>query len=113
MAYDEGLAQRLNEYFEGRYDVEVKKMFGGLCYMVRDHMCVGISGDELMARVGPENYDDCLAEANVREMDFTGKPMRGLVIVSPEGFEEDEALARWVRKCEDFICTLPPKKPKK
>lgn len=109
MAYDEGLAQRINEYFEGRYDMEVKKMFGGLCYMVRDHMCVGISGEELMARVGPENYDACLAMPNVREMDFTGRPMRGLVIVSPEGFEEDDALFEWIRRCEDFTCTLPPK----
>lgn len=56
MAYDEGLAERIHEYFEGRLDVDAKKMFGGLCFMISEHMCCGIVGDTLMARVGPKQY---------------------------------------------------------
>ena len=110
MAYDEGLAFRLEEYFADRGDVEMKKMFGGLCFMVRKHMCCGIVGDTLMARVGPEQYEACLSESHVREMDFTGKALKGMVYVSPEGFEADDDLYHWLKLCEDFIATLPPKK---
>lgn len=113
MAYDEGLAERLHDYFEGRPDVEVKKMFGGLCFMVSNHMCCGILGDTLMARVGPDNYEDCLRQKHVKEMDFTGKAMKGMIYVSPEGFESDSQLEKWVGICESFVKSLPPKKPKK
>lgn len=54
MSYDEGLAERVREQLEDRTDVEEKKMFGGLCFMVSNHMCCGIVGDRLMARVGPD-----------------------------------------------------------
>lgn len=60
MAFDEGLAERLREQFLERKDVEEKKMFGGLCFMVSNHMCCGIVKDTLMARVGPNNYESCL-----------------------------------------------------
>ena len=113
MPYDEGLAERLQDYFEDRPDVEAKKMFGGLCFMVSSHMCCGIVGDTLMARVGPDNYDACMAENHAREMDFTGKALKGMVYVSPKGFEDDAQLANWVSICESFVGSLPPKKPKK
>jgi len=113
MAYDEGLAERLHEYFNDRSDVEAKKMFGGLCFMVSDHMCSGIVGDTLMARVGPEKYEECLSKKHVKEMDFTGKAMKGMVYVEPEGFENDSELEYWVGVCESFIKSLPPKKLKK
>lgn len=112
MAYDEGLAERLTEYFEGRYDVEPEKMFGGLCFMVADHMCCGIVDDTLMARVGPINYEKCLKQDHVREMDFTGRAMKGMIYIAPEGFESDADLHKWVSMCESFIKTLPPKKVK-
>ncbi|MFC1532756.1 TfoX/Sxy family protein [Thermodesulfobacteriota bacterium] len=112
MAYDEGLAERLNDYFEDRNDVEVKKMFGDLCFMVSDHMCCGIIGDTLMARVGPDNYTECLSKKHTKEMDFTGKAMKGMVYVAPEGIAEDSDLRKWLRICERFVESLPPKKPK-
>lgn len=93
MAYDEDLAERLHDYFERRDDVEVKKMFGGLCFMVSSHMCCGIVGDTLMARIGPDAYDECLTKKYAREMDFTGKAMKGMVFVAPEGIAEDADLA--------------------
>ena len=112
MAYDKGLAERLDDYFRNRPDVEVKRMFGGLCYMVGNRMCCGIVGEALMARVGPGNYGECLKLPHVREMDFTGRPLGGFVYVEPEGFSSDEALAEWVGRCEAFVRSLPPKIPK-
>lgn len=112
MAYDKGLAERLDEYFQGRSDVDVKKMFGGLCFMMSNHMCCGIVGDTLMARVGPHNYQECLSKKHVKEMDFTGKAMKGMVFVSPEGLENDADLKGWLGVCEAFVKLLPPKKNK-
>ena len=112
MAFDEGLAERLRGCFAVRNDVEEKKMFGGLCFMVSSHMCCGIVGESLMARVGPDKYDESLKREHVSEMDFTGKSMKGMIYVSPEGVAEDENLTYWVGLCAAFIATLPPKKPK-
>ena len=112
MSYDESLAQRLREQFLDRNDVEEKKMFGGLCFMVSNHMCCGIVKETLMARVGPDNYEKCLAKKHASEMDFTGRAMKGMVYVVPEGIESDSALAEWVGLCTDFVESLPPKKPK-
>ena len=106
------LAAKLDEYFEGREDVEVRKMFGGLCYMLSSHMCCGIIGETLIARVGPDSYSDCLAKQHVKEMDFTGKAMKGMVCVSPDGIKQDSELAAWLGFCEKFVKTLPPKKQK-
>ena len=112
MSYDEGLAERLREQFQNHADVEEKKMFGGLCFMVSNHMCCGIVKDTLMARVGPHNYEKCLAKKHASEMDFTGKAMKGMVYVAPEGIESDTELAKWVYVCSTFVDSLPPKKPK-
>jgi TfoX/Sxy family transcriptional regulator of competence genes len=112
MPYDEGLAERLQEYYQGRSDVKIKNMFGGLCFMVADHMCCGIVGDMLMCRVGLDNYTECLTKQHAAEMDFTGKTMKGMIYVSPEGFESDIDLHGWVKLSESFVNSLPAKKPK-
>jgi len=77
--------------------------------MVSKHMCCGIVGDKLMARVGPDNHEKSLAKNNVKEMDFTGKPMKGMVYIQPEGIAEDDDLLHWIKTCLQFIKTLPPK----
>ena len=110
MAYDETLAERIRDYFQFRADVEAKKMFGGLCFMVSGHMCCGIVDGMLMARVGPDQYKKCLERDYAREMDFTGKAMRGMVYVAPEGLEGDSELRGWLELCEQFVSSLPPKK---
>ena len=112
MSFDAGLAERVREQLQSRVDVEEKKMFGGLCFMVSNHMCCGIVNETLMARVGPSNYQQCLAMDYASEMDFTGKAMKGMVYVSPEGLEADDDLANWVSICTDFVESLPPKRPK-
>lgn len=112
MAYDEGLAQRIRDHFQGRTDVVEKKMFGGLCFMVHDHMCCGLLGSDLMARVGPDAYDAHLASPHAKPMEFTGRPMKGILTVDAEGLAEEADLVAWIDRCLDFVDTLPPKPPK-
>ena len=111
MPYDEGLAERVREALKSDEGITEKQMFGGLAFMSRGYMFVGIAAEALMARVGPQDYEDALRRPFAREMDFTGKPMKGYVFVDPPGFESDFDLSEWVRRCHGFIQTLPPKKP--
>lgn len=109
MAYDEGVAERLREVFADRPGLTEKKMFGGLAFMYRGHMLMGVIGESLMARVGPSGYAQALKRPHAREMDFTGKPMQGYVYVDPAGFESDPDLGEWVDLCLRFNASLPPK----
>jgi len=79
MAYDAGVAARLREIFAGTAGVVKKKMFGGIAFMHSGNMCCGIVNEVLMVRVGPDAYDDALQRPYAREMDFTGKPLKGFV----------------------------------
>jgi hypothetical protein len=110
MPYDEGLAERLREALHDERGITEKKMFGGVAFMSRGYMFVGIVGDVLMARVGPDDHAQALARPHVRVMDFTGKPMRGYVFVDLPGFESDAELSDWLSRCHRFVQTLPPKK---
>lgn len=92
MSYDEGLAERLREVLADASDVTEKKMFGGLCLLVSGNMCRGIVDETLMARVGPDRYAEYLELPHARGMDFTGKPLKGMIYVDPEGIAEDEDL---------------------
>jgi TfoX/Sxy family transcriptional regulator of competence genes len=112
MAYDEALAERVRKTLRNKRGVTERKMFGGIAFMLRGHMFVGILDDWLMARVGPENYEDALAKDGVRKMDFTGKPMRGYVFVAPKAVRTDAQLKHWLGLCADFVATLPAKNAK-
>ena len=109
MAYDEGLAQRVREELADTPALTEKKMFGGLCFLVGGNMACGIVGEELMVRVGPDAYEECLARPNAREMDFTGRSLRGMVYVSAEGVAEDADLSHWTGRGAGFAGSLPPK----
>jgi TfoX/Sxy family transcriptional regulator of competence genes len=103
MAYDEHLAERVKKIFkEKRVRFEEKKMMGGLCLMVNNKMCLAIDKDRLMARIGPEAYEKALKKKGCREMDFTGRPMKGYVFVDAERIDMDEDLAYWVQLCLDY-----------
>jgi TfoX/Sxy family transcriptional regulator of competence genes len=109
MAYDEGQAQRIRECLAEVSGLEEKRMFGGLAFMVHGHMCCGIVGGELMLRVGPLQYEEVLSTPYVRQMDFTGRPMKGFVFVSEKGFEEARQLNDWIARALKFVQTLPEK----
>jgi TfoX/Sxy family transcriptional regulator of competence genes len=109
MAYDEGVAQRLRESLADVSDLSEKKMFGGLSFLVAGNLCVGVMGDELIARVGPEAYPAAVARPGAHPFDFTKRPMAGWVMVRPEGFEDDAALDEWVGSSLQFARSLPPK----
>jgi TfoX/Sxy family transcriptional regulator of competence genes len=113
MAYDETLAARARTALAEQYGLSEKHMFGGLSFLLNGNMCCGIVGDKLMVRVGPDAYDAALAKPHTREMDFTGRPLKGMVYVSPDGVRTDSALSAWVRRGTSFAASLPPKKPKK
>lgn len=112
MAFDPGLAQRVREVLGERPGLTERKMFGGLAFLLHGKMFVGINASTLMARVGAERHQDALAQPHVREMDFTGRPMKGYVYVEPSGLEKDRALADWVLWCASYVTTLPEKRPK-
>ena len=113
MAYDEGLAERIRTLLVDEHNIAEKKMFGGIAFMQNDYMFVGVTNDELMARVGPDNQATALGKPHVRPMDFTGKPMKGYIYVEPDGLADDKDLEEWVQLCARFVQTLPPKQEKK
>src|SRR5262245_25730903 len=110
MAYDEKLAERVRAVLESRADVTEQRMFGGLAFMVLGHMVCGVVQDRLMVRVGPDAYDEALAEPFTEPMDFTGKPLKGMVYVLPEGLRSKRVLSEWVDRGLQLVSSLPPKK---
>ncbi len=114
MAYNEFLADRvrgsLKEY---NSHFEEKKMFGGICFLVDDKMCVGVLKDDLMIRIDPDYQEDYLKEKGCRVMDFTHRPMKGFLYVDPEGVDLDEDLDKWVKRCLEFNPKAKSSKKKK
>jgi TfoX/Sxy family transcriptional regulator of competence genes len=104
--YDQALAERIRKSLVGRGGVTEKEMFGGLAFLLRGKMFCGIAGDALMARIGRDRYEAALAKAHVREMDFTGRPMKGYVFVDAPALRTQTALAAWVTQCLEFVSTL-------
>jgi hypothetical protein len=111
--YDEMLAARVRNVLAADPDVGdkavEKKMFGGLAFMVRGHMCCGITGENLMVRLGEAQELESLAEPHVRPMDFTGRPLKGFVYVEPEGTRSTKDLSKWVSRSIRHVASLPPK----
>ncbi|RSM87939.1 RNA methyltransferase [Kibdelosporangium aridum] len=108
MAYDEGLATRLRDLLPALTE---KRMFGGLAFLLNGNMTVGILGEALIVRLDVDEAADALTEPGARPFDFTGRPMKGWLMVDPEGHAEDDDLCRWVDRAIDFVGSLPPKAP--
>ncbi len=98
VAYDEQLAQRIRVALGDDAAVTEKKMFGGVAFLRSGHMFAGVSNSSLVARVGKANYQASLSQAHVREMDFTGKAMRGYVFVDGGGLKTAEQLRFWLER---------------
>jgi TfoX/Sxy family transcriptional regulator of competence genes len=86
-----------------------KKMFGGLTLMVSGNMTVGVIQDDLIVRVGLQNYQDALDKPGADLFTFTGKPMAGWIMVTPNGYQTDEDLKYWIELALEFVKTLPAK----
>lgn len=111
MAYDEELADRVRAVLAGEDGLSERKMFGGLAFMLDGNMACGIVKDELMVRLGAEGADMALEKPHVRQMDFTGRPMTGMVYIERQGLADAE-LRGWVEQAANFAHGLPPKQPK-
>lgn len=109
MAYDEGLAARVRDVLALEPDLTQRKMFGGLAFMLRGNMCCGVVGDELMVRVGSEGHADALNRPHARPMDFTGRPLKGMLVVGCDGVAADADLRAWVELGATHARSLPPK----
>jgi TfoX/Sxy family transcriptional regulator of competence genes len=110
MAFDEGLAERIRAVLDSRSDVEDKRMFGGITFLIAGNMACGVVGEDLVVRVGREKSDALIeSEPGARKFDMTGRPMRGWVLVAPEATADDGDLERWVKRGEEFAAGLPPK----
>lgn len=103
MAYDENLETRLTQLLTKRsIPFEAKKMMGGLAIMINGKMCIGIIKDQLMARVGPDAYQQALQKPGCHPMDFTKRPMKGYVYVSQDVLQSEKDLAQWLDLCLAF-----------
>ena len=109
MAYDETLATRIRAELQTRAAVAERKMFGGLAFMIGGNMCCCVTDQGLMVRVGVDDYEDALAQPHAGLMDLTGRPMKGWVLVAPEGVASDAGVVEWVTQGAEFAATLPAK----
>jgi TfoX/Sxy family transcriptional regulator of competence genes len=108
MAYDEDLAGRVRALLPATEPVTERQMFGGLAFMLGGHMFCGVVKDALMVRLGSEAAGRALDQPHVRPMDFTGRPMTGMVFVDPAGLR-GPALRRWIDAAAEHARRLPPK----
>jgi TfoX/Sxy family transcriptional regulator of competence genes len=113
MAYNEQLASRVREGFQHLPKVEEKKMMGGLTFMVNDKMCIGVLQDDLMVRIDPDIHEAALKKNGCREMDFTGRTMKGYVFISPEGTGSKKDLDYWLGLALEFNKKAKSSKKKK
>lgn len=114
MAYDEKLSDRVRERIvETHKNIEEKKMFGGLCFMVNDKMCVGVEKERLMLRIDPEKYEELLEKDGCTPMDFSGKPMKGFVFVDVGVLKTKKQLNYWIDLALDYNKLAKPSKKKK
>ena len=110
MAFDNHLADRLRALLSSQRGFSERKMFGGIAFMVNGHMCCGIVKSDLMLRLGGDAVADALKRPHARPMDFTGRDIKSMIYVGPEGFDTDAALEEWVDLALRFVRSLPPKK---
>jgi hypothetical protein len=109
MAFDETLAARIRDALARKRGVEEKKIFSSIGYLLNGNMLVGVWRNSLIVRLGADKYDDALLEPHVRKFNPTGRPMKGWVLVGPEGIENDEQLTAWIGRAMKFVRTLPAK----
>lgn len=113
MAFNEKISARIREALAALPDVEEKYMFGGVCYMVNEKMCVGVVKDDMMCRIDPEKMEEALSKKGCRPMDFSHRPMKGFVYVDEEGMKTKKEFDYWIRLCLNFNKHAKKSKKKK
>jgi len=111
MAYNRNVAQRLQSALDSMHAPAMlpKKMFGGIAYLLNGNMACGIHGDGLIIRVGEEKYLEALSGPGASVFDMTGRPMKGWVVVTPQGFATQPALIEWLQLGIQYAQSLPSK----
>lgn len=109
MAYSKSLAARIRQTLAQRRGVSEKRMFGGVAFLLNGNMLVGVWQDSLIARLGPEVGERALRQPFVRPFDVTGRPMKGWVMIEPDGMDTDVELIEWIDQVLAFVTTLPAK----
>lgn len=109
MAFNSALAERITKLAASQLGVTETKMFGGHGLLVNGNMSVGIQKDYLIIRVGKDSWEDALNQPGVKEMDFTGRSMRGWVMIHNDELGDDQYLKKWVDAGLDFAASLPAK----
>lgn len=113
MSFDENLATRVRRHLKRKADYPERKMFGGLCCMLNGNMCGGVLNDDLIVRVSREEYEIALKQPHTRKFDFTGKPMKGFVVVTTKGYRSDKSFKYWIALGVNCARSQPAKGRKK
>ena len=109
MAFDDNLAARIRKALARKKGAEEWKAFGGPYFMLNGHMLVGVWKDSMIVRLGLEQEEDALLEPHVRRLDIKRKPMKGWIVVEPEGVLDDAQVKDWIKRAVRFVGTLPAK----
>jgi hypothetical protein len=109
MAFNEILAARIRDALARKKGIEEKKMFGGVGFLLNGNLLVGVWKASLVVRLGPDEGEEAMQEPHVKEFDITGRPMKGWVLVEPEGVEDDDQLSDWIQRAVKFAGKLPAK----
>jgi TfoX/Sxy family transcriptional regulator of competence genes len=109
MPYSKHIEEQIDALIRSWADIEKKKMFGGICYLLNGNMCFGIWKDYLIVRAGVETAERMLQEKRARPFDITGKPMKGWLMVEQEEWRTPEELGTWLTVGREFALTLPEK----
>ncbi len=109
MTYSQSLADRIRSVLGSRKGIVEKQMFGGVGFLLSGNLLVGVWKTSLIARIGPDRYQEALAQPHVRQFDITGRPMKGWVLVEAEGVDDDGQLREWIERATEFVAGLPAK----
>ncbi len=109
MAFDNQLADRIRKHLFIQPGLTEKKMFGGLAFLLNGNMCCGVHGNEMIVRLDPEQTDQALRKRYTRVFDLSGRPMKGWILIQPEGLTTETALAKWIQAGVKFASVLPAK----
>jgi TfoX/Sxy family transcriptional regulator of competence genes len=106
LAFSESLAARTRDALARESGITEKKMFGGLCFLLSGKLLVGVFKDSLLVRLGPDGAKTALTKPHVTEVDFSSRPMKGWVVVEPDGIDSDHQLREWVNRAIEFVVTI-------